>query len=792
MNYNKGVSIKALFQNRYIKTGDCCGNLFALLVIYIITFPVFEPDYSIGLDASYFWALNFLFDSNYSVLKGLIYPFGPLGFLKNATVEGINLEIALLFYSTFKIWFSYKFINFYRHSDNRLVLSYLILLIILMFVNIDLIIIGIVFIYAFLYVNTFKYKHITLAVLVSFLGFCIKVSIGASSFSIIFMAFVIQQVKNRNLKQSLTFISIALLSILIIGFIVFQNFYLLWSYIVNGLKLSFGYSSALALHPNNNWILILTFFASVLFPTLYIRKEGARNVFLLLLLPLFAMWKHAMVRQDFTHSLVMFNFLFLYWALLIAVSGISTKKLMFLAFVSLTSFHINMQNTWNYKVLSLDINGVSNFRKTLLDFKNFKTNYINISRNNVKPSVLSQDILDIVGKGTIDSYPWELSYFAANKELNWKPRPTLQGGSFARWLDSLTAHDFRDNDAPVFLIFHYVEDRWRGKLGSIDDRYLLNDNPQALYSILNNYFLKLKTDKFLLLERGNREQLRVDSLSKEMDTEWGKWIEIDGETKGITRLKVLAKRNLLGKTANFFYKSEPYYVDYLLNDNRIFSFRYVPENAKDGIWVNPFIRYPNTQFLEQKVVKVRFRCTYPYLNQKRITYRIERINYNDKGCKTSDFNEFFWKREEEKVDTFIYRVEDFEGRVNARTSDLISFSGKKSNEVRARGAFSYTYNLALDSLWKLVPEKLNAVTVETNVKYLTRGSDAKFVVSTTGTSADFWKGRILDATDGCWSGSLQSIVLDRHSHSKGYLEIYVWNLSADDVYIDDMQMLIRN
>ena len=75
--------------------------LLALLPV-VLTYPVFEPDFGTGLDSSYVWGLNWLFDNDYSTLKHLIYPYGPLAFLKIPTAPNGHFAFALAFYTVVK------------------------------------------------------------------------------------------------------------------------------------------------------------------------------------------------------------------------------------------------------------------------------------------------------------------------------------------------------------------------------------------------------------------------------------------------------------------------------------------------------------------------------------------------------------------------------------------------------------------------------------------------------------------------------------------------------------------
>lgn len=42
------------------------------IFLVLLTYPAFEPDYGTGLDASYVWGLNWLFDHDYNTLIRLI------------------------------------------------------------------------------------------------------------------------------------------------------------------------------------------------------------------------------------------------------------------------------------------------------------------------------------------------------------------------------------------------------------------------------------------------------------------------------------------------------------------------------------------------------------------------------------------------------------------------------------------------------------------------------------------------------------------------------------------------
>jgi hypothetical protein len=776
------------------------SDILATFIIYILTFPHFEPDYSIGLDTSYVWALNYLFNNDYQALIKIVYPLGPLAFLKIPTIEGYNFEYFLLFFTILKMWFTYMFILLAGlFNKDRKNLSYIVVAGMLFLINIDYLIIGITFIYSFLYLSNSNKSNLFISVSIAFIGLCIKSSIGVSSFSIIFIAAILDYINKRSYKSALIYLGLTFSTILIWGLLIFQNIELLFNYFLNVLKLSISYSSALSIFPVNNWILLSLVIISIFLPLIINRNIRTQTVFLLLIPSVFAMWKHAMTRQDFTHSMVMFSFLFLYWGLYIVLSEIEIKKILFLAVMSSSLFYWNMTTTWNFRPLKHEVNGIVEFEKTILNFKEFKKKYTELSIKNVLPNKLEKNILDIIGDSTIDSYPWELSYFAANKDLNWKMRHTLQGGSFARWLDSYGAESFNRENGPQYIILHYVKDNWGGDFGSIDGRYLLNDNPLTIHNIFNYYNIKQKTQKFLLLEKNSKNNFASCKIEEKHTTKWNTWIDVTQYKKEFLRLKLFSKQTFLGIFKGFLYKTEKYYVDYMLEDGNILTYRYIPDNSKDGIWINPLIRHPKTNLIEKQAIKVRFRCTNTLFNEEKINYQFERILVNtpnaEKDTLNTYFNSYFYKYKTSDEKVLINCINNFdsnENNENLNISSTFSYSGERSNKVIS-GGFSYTYSFDLDTLWKNIDTSSNVITLETDVKYLNKNSHALHIVTLSGTGNYFWNASPLNKTKdiGFWDNSLQTKKLYRNKHGKGILKIYVWNKGTEDIYIDEIRVVMK-
>jgi hypothetical protein len=84
---------------------------------------------------------------------------------------------------------------------------------------------------------------------------------------------------------------------------------------------------------------------------------------------------------------------------------------------------------------------------------------------------------------------------------------------------------------------------------------------------------------------------------------------------------------MAGKILGFLYKTEEYLVDYQTKSNKIITKRLIPENAQDGIWVNPFLRDPKDSSANEMIDRIRFRCTYPAMNESGFSFQTESIPY---------------------------------------------------------------------------------------------------------------------------------------------------------------------
>lgn len=759
-------------------------SLLTAFVIFLVTFPKFVPDYGTGLDPSYVWAINFLFVYDYTALTELIYPIGPLGFLKYTVAFEQNLLAGILAFSIIKTALLYLLFRLSFLVKGQITfVSFVIILLISLFSGIDFSIVGsTVVLLLFSLIKPRKLWYFVLANMLALFGLLIKSSIGIAAYSAVFtyLAYLVFS-KESNFKNIGILASFSLLVFLLGGTLVFEGLNSFYSFLIGLIHLADGYSAALALFPVNNWWLLSGFILTVLSFPFFVKLKSTREAFLILLLPLFAMWKHAMGREDISHIYVLLTFLFSFWGIIF----LNAKKLriwyfifpvLSIVFIDANNRYVNLSRPFN-----LNLHGVTNLTEAVINYSEFNDHYKAISKNNIRENLLNGNVRNVIGKDTVDVYPWDLSYIPANG-LNWKPRTTLElGAANSHWLSQKNALCFGKDSGPEFVILHLNTEKWDGSLGSLDGRYLLNDEPLVVFNFLKNYKIALKNKRFLLLQKS------ISSIEKNVvkreTVRWNSWVQVP-QLKNLVRVKFLSKPKLLLKLKSFFYKHEAFFIDYRLKDGRVLTYRFIASTAADGLWINPLILNPETDYPEAEVTEVRFRSSNSDLMYPVIDLEWENINI--------PVNTYFLKSDSATKKYLFNRFENYESdqAKNLLLTESTKYSGRFSEKI-APGSFSATTRVGLDTLWK---DNVEYVKVEALVRFknISPSAGALLIMTVEGTDDDFWKSFPLlgNETRKDWNAGFISKLLSKKNHKKGLLSIYVWNNSNDEIFIDDFSIMI--
>ncbi|MDR1878921.1 MAG: hypothetical protein LBQ64_05085, partial [Bacteroidales bacterium] len=719
---------------------------------------------------------------------------GPLAFLKIPTATGHNFFIALLFFSTLKLFFIHLLFRLSQSVRNSSKTTLVVVAFVAsFFAFIDFLIVGSCLILAFLFCKKQSLVPFIICVVLAFTGLFIKVSIGVSSFCIIGVSVLICLFRTRNGIALLKQIGIILGTGLLAGILVFGSLKLYFHFLTGVVSLSGGYGDTLSLHPDNNWFVVIPCLVLLLAFPFFHKGKDVRILYVLSFLPLFAMWKHSFIREDIYHYRIFITFLVIFWCLVLLVSDNKRIQVFLTACVTVLLLYINMHSLPMYSGINKEMAGINNFMD-VLHYREFKQKMLTKSEQSIAINKLDEQTRTLIGDNTIDIYPWEFSYIATN-QLKWKPRQTLElGASTSRKSSEKASEHYQgDENSPQFLLFHLEPDPHGGTFGSLDGRYMLNDEPLLIRNLLKNYRLIKTTDKFLLFQKDSSLRFETVALDKIQTVSFGQWIDIPDSPNTITQLNVFSRNRWIGYLHKLLYKEVEYYIDYLLDDGIMLTYRYIPSTAVDGLWCNPFIRHPHTCTTEPKAIKVRLRNSSSICvrSDLQIQFRRIKIHDTDTVCVSAE-NCLFGKTASYRqtlIRNYLHHFDDNQAQYSGEISDEASTSGNFSNKISKNG-YSYTYEIDLDTLWTKTEQ--DALIIEANAQILNYSDDAALVISVEETDCNSWQAVYFTRSiaKDLWYAVYLSQKVYRKEHLQGKIKVYVFNNGDKSVYLDDFKLRI--
>ena len=614
-------------------------------IFFILQFPNLEFTFSHGGDSPLVWVFNYLFTNDFTSSRTILFPHGPLDFLTTAPLRNN------LFYY-FSIYFIVKFIFIYlcfmtnkivHKSNNWIVIagfSYIIFsLSDIIFVTLLCILLAFI-----LFFETQKYywKHLGF-ILIAFSVYIRTYScVLAGCLGVSFILYYL--ITSKNIK--LFFANILGLFSCVFLFYVFlfhqANGFI--TFLLGSINLTLENSSACAYYPENNWWLIIS---SILISiTLPFINNTKQSFFYgsIMIAPLFCAFKHGMAREEWVHATGFWLYLFLYY--LFFLFYVRSKAILNLILVTLSLIFLFINfNNYTFKIYQVPSIPIC----TLNNFLNFVSNYDGILnsadeqiRTNISYRKLSPQLREKIANKSVDVYPWDYSIIAANN-FNWHPRPVINSyTAYTSWLDKQDANYFNSTLAPEYFIWDFSlglsKSINESDLHSIDYRYLLNDEPQTLISILSNYqFITYENN--LNIYKKRPETLTYIVKKQEPDIKKiNNWINVPLDSNNdLQRVKIYFYKTLLQKLKSFFYKDEQYWIYLKLSDSSIQKYKIVPKNAEDGVWLNPFIYQPINTTNKLRVSEIMLKNSNEELLNSNVKIQFEIVQFNKKNIATDFF-----------------------------------------------------------------------------------------------------------------------------------------------------------
>lgn len=773
----------------------------ALLVGFLVvigTFPENDWSFLTGIDSPLSWVFNYTFTHGLTLGKQIVFPHGPLAFFMYPLPD--NIIFSTLLTSILKVILVFSLLNLVDYKGiAKWIISFAMAYLICVVSDFNHLILANLILFLVNFYNDEKWIFKLGAFILTAFAFYVKSYVAIISGILCFSFLAYYFILNRNFKK----LGIDVLTILGLMFLLWIFMYGttfgFTTYATGMFHLAQDNSTAVSYYPSNNW-LILSFFLLILFSIPFVNNTK-KSIFygVLITLSLFAAWKHGMAREDISH--VKGFLIYVIITLLIFVVFQKKRSIINLVFSILSIFllSINMRQAINYAPIKYNLFGVSNFIEFVIDFSAIRARSQKETEANISGNKLPQAILDSIKSATVDIYPWDYSIIAANA-LNWQPRIVIQSyASYTSWLDNQNAKHFNSGKAPSFLVWELdkiSKDVNGGDFNSIDERYLLNDEPQTMLQILKNYTAFYSNKKFMVFRKREKPCIISSSIVGHNATQWNEWNTVPTLSSSLLRLKLATTKSFSQQLKSFFYKDEQFWIYLRFADGTIHKYRIIPQNAKDGIWINPYI-FNTNKHADLPVTSVMFRCSNQQIMNQHLSVDWEKIDFNNDSHYVSDF---FCKTDEPNDKVYLNSMNTFETpeceNWKKTPEDQLNkdtfFSGSKSLAVKAN-SFSTSFSYPLDSL--LFSDLNIEADCWAKSKTYNYTSNISLVLSVDDASGNvIWKGIPVDGQliDGNQWNNILNFINYANAKKGCMLNVYIWNLSNKEIFIDDFRVKISN
>lgn len=232
-----------------------------------------------------------------------------------------------------------------------------------------------------------------------------------------------------------------------------------------------------------------------------------------------------------------------------------------------------------------------------------------------KNYLLPESILAIIGKASVDVYPYNNEFVFAN-HLNYKNRPLFQNYmTLTPILDKMNQHYFESNNRPEFVIWHAGQNCFNETCNSFegfDGKYALNEDPLTTNAIMLNYHVVQhfidKNNKPVMLLQANKGLVHYQpNISFSGNEKFDRWIDVPNSVHGIVKIIPRFKLTNYAKMKNLMFRGDVLYVHYLLYSGEEKKFRLNILNAGSGVLASPLLN--SFPYVGDKVKKIKFTAT---------------------------------------------------------------------------------------------------------------------------------------------------------------------------------------
>jgi hypothetical protein len=761
------------------------GRVLGAALLCILSFPRVDLDTGLSVDNALAWAFNHLFTTGLEQGAHIVFPHGPLAFILYPQALGGDLTAALIGLLGVLGVYYFAMLSIGTSADrSRTVLVGAVAAGLAPILQVHLQLVAIVGCGLLLHWRTESRGWLGLSLLVALLALHVRAGVGVMTCGLLAMHAILLLWKRHAWRTVLVSFGLFAIAAIALRLLLFGTLYGIGTYYAGLWELTRASSAAVGLHPENDWWSIGGAIIAFFSVPLLARDREVKQVFVLFLPVLYAAWKHGMTREDVEHTRGLFIIALLIFSLAIFLAQRTRPSVVVAMAVSLILGYHALLPTGGYKELTVVPVGVNRLHDWVFAQDALAASAIERSKHNLQPQRLPEALVQRLAQGTVDCYPWDYTYIPAN-DLLWRPRPVVQSyASYTPWLDEQNARFFRNAKGADRIIWHLGKDRWGGRMDSPDGRYLLNDEPQALLAMLDNYTWTAGNDQVAILERSAPGKFQAAQNVGNAVCAWDTWITVPRTGKGILRAKVDVQGTLYRALKDFAYKDAEYTVLYRTIADSTYTYRFIPDLAREGIWVAPFIMHPELPQQEPAIAAIRFNCSEPAMVQKTFTVQWELIPLADPAKEPATL---FGKSADAERPPLRHSQFGFETAVDhwqwhGEHTDSAAHAGRYAFKIAPEG-YTPAYEIALDSLSAPITVRAEAWVLATAPAPKTELIIS--VVDSAGTV--YWEAvdarSFLLAPNEWWRVHLERTVPTGPGRR---LKVYLWNTGATPLLVDDL------
>lgn len=563
-----------------------------------------------GLDFSWQWALNYSFSKHLKYGSDFLFSYGPLGFITHPQAVGDNLIISYCLNLSFQFFFIHSILSYIFNKNNanfkNRIVGLIISLAFIIFISNLYLSNHYIICYSILfgllnYQNSDRHIFLILCGVLTGISLLLKLNTAATALSCVSSFLILRIFSNREYSGIISFIFSAFITFVSVWLILYGDMSNVLLYLKGIIEISSGYTTVMCYEQKIQPIFILLWVAINCFLYAIIRHKDWRIFVLVQILPTILIFKYTLCRQPGEH-LKYFSSLFLIGLIIVFLNFTLKNGLRYLVYFLILLLIIDLGysspgKSYVYILNHLKVSDVMTRFRYVFNHESVVTSLQEQTKLNLRVSVLSQKVIDGINNRSCDSYPHELSFISANN-LQWRNRPVIQSYSaYTPYLDKLNCNFIRSSEAPACIL-------WNSSDGSIppeiDERYLMNSEPDTIFSIFNNYEYVVRDDQVTVFQRNNLPVFEEKTeLLNNVKISFNEWIDVPFQKEGLIRAHITYRKSKLDSILDKVYKDPIYYIDYMFNNGQVRRFRLSLRNSH-GIWMNPFL---NSLYMEKSAFK---------------------------------------------------------------------------------------------------------------------------------------------------------------------------------------------